>query len=36
MTSAVARPVLDMTEHEHRDRALADAIAEHGRFTIAG
>ena len=36
MTSVVARPVLDMTEHEHRDRELADAIAEHGRFTIAG
>jgi hypothetical protein len=36
VTSAVARPVLDMTEHEHRDRELAHAIAEHGRFTIAG
>jgi uncharacterized heparinase superfamily protein len=36
VTGAVAHPVLDMTEHEHRDRELADAIAEHGRFTIAG
>jgi uncharacterized heparinase superfamily protein len=28
--------VVDMTEHEHRDRELADDIAERGRFTIAG
>jgi uncharacterized heparinase superfamily protein len=36
VTSAVARPVLDLTEHEHRDCELADAIAERGRFTLAG
>jgi uncharacterized heparinase superfamily protein len=29
------RPVLCLTEHEHRDRALAEAVVE-GRFTHAG
>ena len=38
VTSAVARrprPVLCMTEHEHRSRAVADAVVA-GRFTVAG
>jgi hypothetical protein len=38
VTSAVARrprPVLCMTEHEHRSRAIADAVVE-GCFTVAG
>ncbi len=38
MTSAVVRrprPVLCMTEHEHRSRAIADAVVE-GRFNVAG
>jgi uncharacterized heparinase superfamily protein len=33
--TARPRPVLCVTEHEHRDRALADAVAG-GRFTFAG
>ena len=38
MTSAVARrprPVLCVTEHEHRSRAVADDVRA-GRFTVAG
>ena len=38
MTSAIARrprPVLCMTEHEHRSCAIADDVAR-GRFTVAG
>ena len=38
MTSAVARrprPVLCVTEHEHRSRAIADGVRA-GRFTVAG
>ena len=38
MTSTVARrprPVLCVTEHEHRSRAVADAVRA-GRFTLAG
>ena len=38
MRSAVARrprPVLCVTEHEHRSRAVADGVRA-GRFTVAG
>jgi uncharacterized heparinase superfamily protein len=34
-TSAGPRPVFCVTEHEHRDLALAAAVCE-GRFTVAG